>query len=165
MVAVASGFYLPIFILIIAIKKKVVQPRIGYVEHKGIYMKTRKTFTLLLILGIVLFVAATFIYLNIASGSKSYIIRNIATEFGGIIFGLIISFVLTLLAKVFLINRFYVYAVLVFLAFVAMKFINYEYIIAVPIISCGALILSIGVFIFIKFINRYPKLSESEDEE
>ena len=164
MVAVTGGFYLPILLLIIGLRRKVVQPRIGYVEHKGMHMKIRKTLVLLLILGIVLLVAATFAYLNIASGSKSHIIRNIVENYGGLIMGLVLAFIISLTAKVFMINRLYIYAVLIFLAFLAMKLIEYEYIISVSFFACGAIILAVGLTLFINFIRKYPNLSKAQDE-
>ena len=164
MVAVTAGFYFPIFLLIVGLKRKVVQPRIGYVEHKGMNMKTRKMILFVLIIGIVFFALGLFVYMQVAKGQNSEKIIDILRNYGAIIMGLVIGFILILIAKTFSINRFYGYSVLIFLAFLAMKFIDYEYIISVSLLTCGAIILAIGLTLFINFIRKYPKLGEAQDE-
>ena len=164
MVAVTAGFYLPIMLLIMGLKQKVVQPRIGYVEHKGVNMKTRKVMLLLLLVGIVFLVFGLLAYMQIAEGQNSEKVIKIVENYGAIIMGGVVALILILIGKTFSNNRFYPYSALIFIAFLAMKFIDYEYIISVSLLTCGVIILAVGLFIFIKFIRKYPKLGEAKDE-
>ncbi len=163
-VAVTAPFYLVILITITIINQKIVYPRIGYVEHKGMNQRVRKTMTLTLILGVVMLFAATIAYLNIASGSKSEMMRSIALNYGGLILGVVIALVAALVGKTFESPRFYIYAPVIFATFCAMQFINYDYIIAVSCFVLGIVIFTIGLVFFIKFIKNYPRLDGDGDE-
>ncbi len=163
-VAVTAGFYLPVFLIITVLKQKVVYPRIGYVEHKGTNMKTRKFLIFTLVLGIVMLVFATFIYLDIANGQNSQNIRALIESYGAIILGLVVSFIIVLVAKVFGITRFYYYSLTIFLAFLAVKFVDHNRIIPISFLTCGSIIFLSGLFMFFKFVKTYPRLEAKEND-
>ena len=163
-VAVTAPFYLVILLLITILRQKAVYPRIGYAEHKGMEKRVRNTFTITLIVGIVMLIAATIVYLNTASGSKSEMMRNIALNYGALILGTVIAFVSVLIGKTYESPRLYLYAPLIFAAFCVMQFVDYEYIIAVSCLSLGVAILSVGLICFIRFLRKYPRLAGDQDE-
>ncbi len=165
MVAVTGGFFFVIFLLIVGLKKKVVYPRIGYVEHKGMSAKTQKLILLLVIVGFVFFVLGAIVFMLVSNGQHKETIDSIIRNYGAIVIGLVISLIIFLVGRIFKVVRFYLYSILVFGAFLAIRFINYDSIIPASFFVCGGVILSIGVVMFISFINKYPKLDGSEGVE
>jgi hypothetical protein len=163
-VAVSGSFFLVSFILILVLKQKVVYPRIGYVEHKGMDMKMRKVFTITFVIGVVMLIAATLVYLKVARGQNSQMMRSIAQDWGALILGAVVAFVVVLIGKTLEISRFYYYAALVFCGFAAVEFIPYDHIVPTSFISCGVVIFAIGLYLFIMFIKKYPRLDAEDDE-
>ena len=77
---IASAFLPIIFVAVIYMRKSIISPRLGYVEHKGVKNKMRNTMTLTLIIGIVCFIVAFFIYLRIGTGSRSDDMRQFCAK-------------------------------------------------------------------------------------
>jgi MFS family permease len=162
-VAITAAFYFPIFLLMVGLKQKVVHPRIGYVKHKGMDMKTRKLFTITLIIGTFMLIATFMLYLSRGQGQGSESMRSFAKNYGAIALGLVVAFVLVLIGKSFSIPRFYFYSPIIIVAFVIIQLVSYEYILQVTLLSLGGAILAVGLFTLIKFVRTYPKL-EADNE-
>jgi NhaP-type Na+/H+ or K+/H+ antiporter len=134
------------------------------VEHKGIKNNMRNTMTITLIIGIVCFIAAFFVYLRTGTGSRSDDVRQFVQNYGALILGAVIALVVTLLAKSFEISRYYIYAILIFCAFCAMNFIQYENIISVSFFSLGVVILVAGIVLLSLFLKKYPRLDKENEQ-
>lgn len=163
LVAVAGGFLFAVFLLITGIKKKYVYPRIGFVQHKGMSAKTQKLVLLLMIVGLLFLVLGVVVFTRVTDpqhrASADLIIRN----WGAIVFGLVIATMISLVALVYKINRFYFYSILVFLGFLSMRFIDFDYIVPVSLLACGGIILPVGIVLFVNFLNKYPRLDPGEE--
>jgi hypothetical protein len=153
-----------IFAAVIFMRKALITPRLGYVEHKGIKNNMRNTMTITLIIGIVCFIAAFFVYLRTGTGSRSDDVRQFVQNYGALILGAVIALVVTLLAKSFEISRYYIYAILIFCAFCAMNFIQYENIISVSFFSLGVVILVAGIVLLSLFLKKYPRLDKENEQ-
>jgi hypothetical protein len=163
-VAVTSAFYFPIFLLMVGLKQKVVYPRIGYVKHKGMDVKTRKIFTITLIIGIFMLAAVFMLYLNRAQGQNSESMRNFAQNYGAILIGAVIAFIIILIGKSFSIPRFYFYSPLILIAFIIIQLVSYTHILQVSLLVLGGVIFATGLYMLIKFIRTYPRLEADDDE-
>ena len=161
---IASVFLPIIFVAVIYMRKSLISPRLGYVEHKGVKNKMRNTMTITLIIGFVCFIAAFYVYLRTGTGSRSDDVRQFVQNYGAMTLGAVIALVVVLIAKSFEISRFYIYALLIFGAFCTMNFIQYEMIISVSFFSLGVIILAAGIVLLSQFLKKYPRLDEENEQ-
>jgi hypothetical protein len=163
LVAVAGGFIFAIFLLIIGIKKKYVYPRIGYVQHKGMSAKTQKLLVMIMGVGLIFLILGIIVFTRVSNPQHRAATDLIIQNWGAIVFGLVISTMIAMVAYVYKIKRLYLYSLLVFMAFLSMRFIDYDNIVPVSLIGCGAVMLPIGIVLFISFIRKYPRLDSFEE--
>lgn len=161
---IASVFLPIIFVAVIYMRKALISPRLGYVEHKGIKNKMRNTMAITLIIGIICLIAAFFVYLRTGTGSHSDDVRQFVQNYGALSLGAVFALVTVLIAKSFEISRFYIYALLLFAAFCVMNFIRYEMIISISFFSLGLIILVSGTVLLYLFLKKHPRL-DIENEQ
>lgn len=163
LVAVVGGFVFVIYLLIIGIKRKFVYPRIGYVQHKGMSAKSQKLLLMLMLVGLVFLILGVIVFTRVSNplhrASTDLIIQNWAA----IVFGLVVAIMISMVAWVYKIKRFYLYALIVFLAFLSMRFIDYVHIVPISLITCGIVMLPVGVTFFIRFLRKYPRIDSNEE--
>lgn len=162
-ITIAGGLCFSIFLLILWLKQKVVYPRIGYKKHNVISIKPRKTMSFSLIICIAILFVLFLLYLKFNGGDSRVKTNVIIVNLGGLILGFIIAFTMIFLAKTFSISRFYWYSPIMFIAFLAIALVDYEYIIPISFLSSGAILFTIGLIVFIKFIKAYPKLEYTDN--
>ena len=154
LVAVAGGFFFAVFLLIMGLKKKVVYPRIGYVEHKGMSAKSQKIVLLLVIVTFLFSVLGVVVFMLVTNGQHAEKINSAIQNYGAVVIGFVISAIIFAVGITYKVSRFYFYAILVFGAFLAMRFIDYDRIISVSFFTCGGIILAIGVTLLVSFIKK-----------
>ncbi len=164
LVALSGALFFPVFLLMVGFRQRFVYPRIGYVKHKGMEDKTRKTYLITLIIGVFMLILAFMAYLSIAKGQKSGMMRNLAENYGAIVLGLVIAFIVALIGKTYSMPRFYIYSFLVVAAFTLISLIKYEFMLQISLLSLGGAIFVVGLIVFIMFLKKYPRL-ESDDEK
>lgn len=162
-VAVAGGFIFAIYLLMIGMKKKYVYPRIGYVQHKGMSAKSQKLLIMIMLVGIVFLILGVIVFTRVTNPLHKAATDLIIQNWAAIVFGLVIATMIAMIASVYKIKRFYLYSLLVFLAFLSMRFIDYANIVPVSLMTCGAIMLPVGIKLFIKFLKKYPRLDTKEE--
>lgn len=156
-VAITVAFYFPIFLLIKGLKNKMTYPRIGFVNHKGMKTVTNKAIYLLLILGVLFFILGLFVYTKLVNQDISQNIIDSISNFAPIILGILLSLFIIFLGKSKKIQRFYYYSGIILLSFLAIRFVEWSNILPITLLSCGFIILLVGLITLIMFIPKYPR--------
>ncbi len=139
----------------LAIRKKIIEPRIGKVQLKKISLKLKHllvagAFTCTLVVGVVLFIKQT---------GKSIEVGQIQ-NFGGLLFGLMLAFIATVIGLVWGAKRAHIYAIIIVVVFVGLRVMPIgdstwgE--LTLPVMISGIVVLVSGVYLFARFITRHP---------
>ena len=163
LVAVAGGFIFAIYLLMIGMKRKYVYPRIGYVQHKGMSAKSQKLLLMLMIVGLAFLILGVIVFSRATNPLHRVATDLIIQNWAAIVFGLVIATMISMVAAVYKIKRFYLYSILVFIAFLSMRFIDYAHIVPVSLMACGLVMLPIGIVLYINFLKRFPRLEVNDE--
>jgi hypothetical protein len=139
----------------LAIRKKIVEPRIGKVQLKKSSLKLNHlllagAFTFTAIVGIVAFMKQTGSEIEI-SQMKNYI---------GLLFGLMLAFISTVVGLVWQAKRAHLYAIFIVAVFVLCKLLQSSDSawgdLTLPVLISGSAVLISGCFLFIRFLKTHP---------
>lgn len=164
-VAYAGVFYFLIFLMIKGLKNKITYTRIGYVNYKGMKAKMNKIIIILLALGTMFMLLGVFVYFKITTGEVDNRIVSFVVNNASIILGSVIALIVFSVGKSIGLKRFTFFSLLILTSFVAIKIIDWVYILPTSLIFCGITILIIGSVMLLKFISKYPKLEEGDTNE
>jgi hypothetical protein len=148
-------WFVPAYWIIWALKKRITHPRIGQAKVP----QTRKTSVRLLIAGTITFVIAIAAFMSIqlfdsANGLDGYFM---------FIFGAIIAIMASLIAYWWRVSRWYAYAALLLAGAASLQWLDTP--LAWSFIVPGAIIVLSGVYMLIRFLRRYPIVTEEHTGE
>ncbi|MCW4034626.1 MAG: hypothetical protein NWF03_04610 [Candidatus Bathyarchaeota archaeon] len=151
--ALAVSFYA-------GIKKLVTIPRIGYVRLP--VQRAQKITAIALVLGIVAMVAGMFAFVQTtSSGVPDWLLFLI--DYYMITIGVAVAVLFLLGAYAFKTTRMYAYALLTATMFVGGYFLTYP--LYYYLAALGTIILAAGLFMLARFINKYPKPTQTMDAQ
>lgn len=139
----------------LAIRKKVVEPRIGKVQLKKSSLKLKHllvagAFTFTLVVGVVLFIKQ-----NGNSGGVEQL-----QGLGGLLFGFMLAFISTVIGLVWQAKRAHIYAIIIVAVFVVLRVMQHgdsawgE--LTLPVMVSGIVVLVSGICLFSRFLIHHP---------
>jgi hypothetical protein len=150
-------FFIFIYFTIWGIKKWLTYPRIGYVRFSA--KSRRRITTRFLILGVVVLLAGVMAGLVWGIGARPQWLA----DYFPLIFNGMLAAIVCFVAYWARVNRFYLYAALIFLGAVFHMWLGIRW--EFGFIGAGGIIVLIGVAILIMFIHKYPKMVEEPQNE
>lgn len=140
-------------------KKLVTVPRIGYVKFPQ--QRAQKIITIILVLGLVSMIVGLFAFIQTtSSGAPNWLLVLVDNYM--LTIGIAVSGLFLLGGYVFKVKRMYAYALLTLVLFFGGYFVSYP--LYYYLILLGIILLASGLAMMIRFINKYPKATESLDE-
>jgi hypothetical protein len=152
-----GAFFISIYFTVWGVKKWFTYPRIGYARFSE--TSRRRITTRFLILGVVVLLAGVMAGVVWGIGARPQWLA----DYFPLIFNGMLAAIVCFVAYWARVNRFYLYAVLIFLGAVFHMWlaIRWEF----GFIGAGGIIVLIGVGILIMFIRKYPKMVEEPQNE
>jgi hypothetical protein len=148
-VAVMGGFWLVFYMLILALKRWIVYPRSGYIKIP----EARKQQIRMVILGTGVFLLGlAVIPIFIIDSRPAWF-----SEYFMLMLGCMFTLVIVFLAVWWQVYRWYAYAGVVLLAFMAHQWLNTE--LNLSFFVPGGIIALYGLALLIRFLRKYPKNS------
>jgi hypothetical protein len=139
-------------------KRALTVPRIGYVKFPQ--QRAQKITALTVALGVLAFVAGIVAFMQTTSqGTPAWL--QLLIENYMLTIGTIVAALFLLGGYAFKTNRIYAYALLTFVMFVVGNFIYFP--LYYYLTALGTLILLIGLTMMIRFVNKYPKATETAE--
>ena len=152
-----GAFFISIYFTVWGVKKWLTYPRIGYARFSE--TSRRRITTRFLILGVVVLLAGVMAGVVWGIGARPQWLA----DYFPLIFNGMLAAIVCFVAYWARVNRFYLYAVLIFLGAVFHMWL------AIPwefgFIGAGGIIVLIGVGMLIMFIRKYPKKVEEPQNE
>jgi hypothetical protein len=151
-VAAIGGIWVGFYFIVLALKRWLIYPRAGYIRAAGEQRQKLR----LLIMGVVLFMVGLAVFFLFGMGEPPAWLR----EYFMFLFGSMMAFVIGVLAYWWQVPRWYLYAVLLFIAFVAQQWTDFplNLAFAVP----GTIIALLGVALLVRFLKKYPRLDRED---
>lgn len=151
-------------VVLLLFRKRIVIPRLGQVKFSSErQVKTKRsiiiavvTITLTMILGVVFFVLFT--TNSIPSWLDIWMDDYFLATFGGIL-----AILVAVAAYVVGVWRYYIYAVLTFIAFILANTLRPNDMEGIPIVAAGGILLISGVTILARFLRNYPLTLQETD--
>ena len=141
-----------------SMKKLVTIPRIGYVKFPK--QRTQKIVALTLVLGIASMVAGLFAFMQTtSSGTPDWLLFLIDNYM--LTIGVAVAVLFLLGGYALKTKRIYVYALLTLVMFVGGHFLSFPLYYYLTVL--GIIILGSGLAMMIRFVNKYPKATETMD--
>lgn len=151
-VGVMGGLWVAFYFIILGLKRWLTYPRAGYIK----ITEARKQQIRMVILGVVLLLLGLAVFLLFAVNSRPAWF----SEYFMFLFGVMMTVVIAMLGYWWKVTRWYVYAVLVFVAFTAHQWLEapLNLTFTVP----GGVIFLIGIVLLVRFLRKYPKATGEE---
>ena len=143
-------WFVPAYWIIWSLKRRVTQPRIGYVK----VAREKKTLSWLVIAGVVTFIIALIAYFLTVSGSTPIFIKG----YFMLLFGTIITTLAAAIAYYWLVKRWYAYAVLIMMGVSVYQWLDFS--LPFSFIIPGSLIILSGLAVLTRFMLKNPKSIE-----
>jgi hypothetical protein len=141
-----------------SMKKLITVPRIGYVKFQP--QRAQKMVALTLVLGVVCMVAGMFAFIQTTSSGAPdwllFLIDNYMLTIGAVVAALFL-----LGGYAFKTKRIYAYALLTLVMFVGGHFLSFPLYYYLTVL--GITVLVSGLAMMIRFVNKYPKATETVD--
>lgn len=138
-------------------KKRITAPRLNNLEKTtGGLKSANKTIMMMVILGFLVLMLGLILFFLFLGGSELNWLREWVSEYFGLVMGVIGASLLASVAAINGLRRFYLYAVLTLFSFSAMAYFGFH--LGIALMALGALILTSGIIILIRFIGEYPVL-------
>ncbi len=152
-----GAFFISIYFTVWGVKKWLTYPRIGYARFSE--TSRRRITTRFLILGVAVLLAGVMAGVVWGIGARPQWLA----DYFPLIFNGMLAAIVCFVAYWARVNRFYLYAVLIFLGavFHLWMAIRWEF----GFIGAGGIIVLIGVGMLIMFIRKYPKMVEEPQNE
>jgi hypothetical protein len=148
--------WLPI-ILFWPLKQAITLPRMGYVKFTPERQrKISRGMVLLLVAGTISFLLGIVAFLGVQG--QLFNLREFMLQYALLIFGAVMAAAFALIAILFEVRRFFVYAVLVFGGWFTSYLLDVEP--GVPVSLAGGVITLFGLGLLIRFLNKYPRPPE-----
>ena len=145
--AVMGGIWVAVYFLVLALKRMITYPRAGYIKIP----EARKQQIRMVILGAVLFLLGLTVFLWTSTGNRP----DWLSEYFMLMLGAMFAFVVVFLASCWRVIRWYVYAVMILLAFVSHQWLDTE--LNLSFFIPGGIMAIYGFILLILFLRRYPK--------
>lgn len=144
--------WIALFPSVLALKRKVTYPRIGYsrpAEH-------RKQMTRIMIAGAVTLLLGIIVFLLVFADGMTQFLK----DYFEFLFGSMLSVVIALIGYWWNIVRWFGYAILVFICATINQWsgLSFEMSFIIP----GGIVILYGLFLFVRFIHRYPVIASEE---
>jgi TctA family transporter len=149
-----GAFFIGIYFTIWGVKKWITYPRIGYAKFSE--TSRRRITARFVILGTVVLLVGVMMAVVWGIGARPQWLA----DYFPLVFNGILAAIVCFVAYWARANRFYLYAVLIFLGAVFYLWVGIPW--EFGFIGAGGIIVLIGVGILINFLRRYPKVDEEE---
>jgi TctA family transporter len=149
-----GAFFIGIYFTIWGVKKWITYPRIGYAKFSE--TSRRRITARFVILGTVVLLVGVMMAVVWGIGARPQWLA----DYFPLVFNGILAAIVCFVAYWARANRFYLYAVLIFLGAVFYLWVGIPW--EFGFIGAGGIIVLIGVGILINFLRRYPKMDEEE---
>lgn len=150
MASMSGVWFVVLFPLLMAAKRRITYPRLGYAEFPRA-RRSKLQMTILLAIVMLLGVLVLLLWMS-QLGSSS--LRDWLRQYFKIAFGAMVAIVLALMAVIHWIKRLYVYAGVIFLSFAGAQRLNFH--MKFSFIAAGAIIAFSGLVLLIRFLRKYP---------
>ncbi|KPL17698.1 MAG: hypothetical protein AMJ92_11285 [candidate division Zixibacteria bacterium SM23_81] len=150
MASMNGVWFVVLFPLLMAAKRRITYPRLGYAEFPRA-RRSKLQMTILLAIVMLLGVLVLLLWMS-QLGSSS--LRDWLRQYFKIAFGAMVAIVLALMAVIHWIKRLYVYAGVIFLSFAGAQRLNFH--MKFSFIAAGAIIAFSGLVLLIRFLRKYP---------
>lgn len=158
--------FIAMALILIVLRKRIVMSRMGNVRFSQTReMQVKRNKFIAVIVGVVFLLLGIFIMFLFSAGNIAPWVMMILRGYFLVIFGAILAGVVSVAAYVIGVRRYYVYAALVFVAFTAGQLAErYSDSIdaGVMVTLAGFIIFIVGLIIFIRFLNKYPRQPTDE---
>jgi hypothetical protein len=150
-----GAFFIGIYFTVWGVKKWLTYPRIGYARFSA--TSRRRITTRFVILGMVVLLVGVMMAILWGIGRRPQWLA----DYFPLVFNGILAAIVCFIAYWARVNRFYLYAVLIFLGAVFHLWLGVRW--EFGFIGAGGIIVLIGLGILIIFLRRYPKMVEGAD--
>jgi hypothetical protein len=150
-----GAFFIGIYFTVWGVKKWLTYPRIGYARFSA--TSRRRITTRFVILGMVVLLVGVMMAILWGIGRRPQWLA----DYFPLVFNGILAAIVCFIAYWARVNRFYLYAVLIFLGAVFHLWLGVRW--EFGFIGAGGIIVLIGLGILIIFVRRYPKMVEGAD--
>ena len=150
MPALGGGLFIGLYFAILALKRWLTYPRLGYAK----VAEEQKQKIRMVIAGTVMFLLGLMVFLLIAFENPP----NWLGEYIMFFFGCMLAAAISLLAYWWKVNHWYAYAVLIVTGVAFHQWL--EAALHLSFIVPGAIIMLIGIAMLVRFLHRYPKVTE-----
>ena len=150
--AVMGGIWVAAYFLILGVKRLVTYPRAGYIK----IAEARRQQIKIVILGVVLFLLGLSVFFLFMADSRPAWF----SEYFMFMFGTMFAVVIFILGYWWRVIRWYVYAIIVFLAFVTHQWLDIS--LNISFLVPGGIIALSGIVLLIRFLRQYPKGAREE---
>ena len=150
MAAMGGVWFVVLFPLLMAAKRRITYPRLGYAQFPGAG-RGKQQMTILLAIVMLLGVLVLLLWTSQlgSSGLRDWLRRYFVVAFGGML-----ALVLCIMGRIQWIKRLYVYAVVIFLSFAGAQWLDFH--LKFGFIAAGAVVAFSGVVLLIRFLRKYP---------
>ena len=148
-------WFVPAYWIIWALKKRLTQPRIGYVK----VARVRKTLSWLAIAGVGTFFVGIIAYILVVSGSTPVFL----TGYFMFLFGVITAAVALAIAYWWQVSRWYAYTGLILLGVSSYQWLDFS--LPFSFIIPGSVIILSGLVKLVQFLRKYSKLTVEEADD
>jgi hypothetical protein len=148
-VSVIGGIWVAFYLIVLGLKRWLTYPRAGYIKMAG----ARRQQIKMVILGVVLFLAGLAVFFLFMTEMRPAWF----SEYFMFMFGAMFAVVIAMLGFWWRVARWYVYAVMVLIAFIAHQWLEAP--LNLAFIVPGVIIVIYGLGLLVRFLRRYPKHS------
>jgi hypothetical protein len=152
-VAVMGGIWVAFYFMVLGLKRWLTYPRMGYIK----IAEARRQQIKMVILGVVLLLLGLAVFFIFAVNSRPAWF----SEYFMFIFGVMMTAVIAALGYWWKVARWYLYAVMVFIAFSIHQWLDVP--LNLAFIAPGGIITLLGLTLLVRFLRRYPRAKEGLD--
>jgi len=145
-------YFLPTMWIILSLKKRLAYPRIGHVKMA----QEKKTLSWLAIAGVVTLLIAIVAYVLTISGNTPNLLKDNFL----FLFGVVNAIVVCVIAYWWKVNRWYAYAAIIVAGVASHQWLEISN--PFSFIIPGSVILLSGLVVLIRFLRKYPSITEKE---
>lgn len=144
-------------VVLLLIRKRIVPPRLGQVKFSSERQtKTKRSIVIAIVIGTVtMLIGLVFFVLSYTNNMPGWLELWMGDYFF-VAFGGVLALLVTIATYIVGVWRYYVYAALIFIAFVFASRLRPDDMESIPILIAGGIILISGAVILTRFLHKYP---------
>jgi len=151
-------------VALLLIRKRIVPPRLGQVKFSSERQtKTKRSIVIAIVIGTVtMLIGLVFFVLSYKNNMPGWLELWMGDYFL-VAFGGVLALLVTIATYIVGVWRYYVYATLIFIAFVFASRLRPDDMESIPILIAGGIILISGAVILTRFLHKYPLTPRETD--